>query len=256
MNNGNPFADLPEISGESKLWQKENDDLKQKSKEWFLHRWDKFTGSEIPNLMKQGRGKNELWGETAKKVILNKVSYERMTDEGREQQAEIEMARDFVQTRWGNTYEPEARAKYAEQTGYTVVEAGFMVNPVMPFNGGSFDGEIFNEDGDTYGIIEIKCPYDPTKHEDNASLKINGLDVKHEYYAQIQNNINVAGVDWCDFISYDPRKKPEFQLVVIRVDRDQIFIDAMIERIEKAQRIKNLVLDGMSIDEAIMEVEK
>jgi putative phage-type endonuclease len=247
--------------------------MAQRSKEWFLHRWDKFTGSEIPDLMKQGRGKDEQWGATAKKVILRKISYERMTDEGREMQAEIEMRKDFVQTRWGNTYEPEARAKYAEQTGYLVNEVGFMVNPEMPFNGGSFDGEVINTPpellglksrfGDMYkvinglhriGIIEIKCPYDPDKHESNASLSIAGIEIKHEYYAQIQNNINVAGVDWCDFISYDPRKKQEYQLVIIRVARDDIFIAGMVERIKKAQQIKEMVLNGVAIDDACKKV--
>lgn len=252
-----PFADLPEIGGESQHWRKENYEMAQRSKEWFLHRWDKFTGSEIPDLMKQGRGKDEQWGATAKKVILRKISYERMTDEGREMQAEIEMRKDFVQTRWGNTYEAEARAKYAEQTGYSVNEVGFMVNPEMPFNGGSFDGEAYpwgQTDPYASGIIEIKCPYDPDKHESNASLSIAGIDVKHEYYGQIQNNINVAGVDWCDFISYDPRKKQEYQLVIIRVNRDDIFIEGMVDRIKKAQQIKEMVLSGISIDDACKKV--
>jgi hypothetical protein len=270
-----PFADLPEIGGESQPWRKENYEMAQRSKEWFLHRWDKFTGSEIPDLMKQGRGKDEQWGATAKKVILRKISYERMTNEGREMQAEIEMRKDFVQTRWGNTYEPEARAKYAEQTGYLVNEVGFMVNPEMPFNGGSFDGEVGHRESidistiedsarvvkryeygafKRIGIIEIKCPYDPDKHESNASLSISGIDVKHEYYAQIQNNINVAGVDWCDFISYDPRKKQEYQLVIIRVNRDDIFIAGMVERIKKAQQIKEMVLNGVAIDDACKKV--
>jgi|GEM_PF-2841959 len=272
----NPFADLPEITGESQVWRKENDELKQQSKEWFLHRWDKFTGSEIPNLMKRGRGKGQDWGETAKAVILKKVAYSQMTDEGREMQAEIEMSADFKQTRWGNTYEPEARVKYADKTGYLVQEIGFMVNPMCKYNGGSFDGEVMQSkcdfkqigESDGYkeyvpenkrheraGIIEIKCPYDPIKHSKNASLKIDGLDQSHEYYAQIQNNINVAGVDWCDFISYDPRRKPEHQLVVIRVVRDDFFIEGMMDRIHKAERIKNGVLAGKSIDEMCREVE-
>jgi len=186
--------------------------------------------------MKRGRGKGQDWGETAKAVILKKVAYSQMTDEGREMQAEIEMSADFKQTRWGNTYEPEARAKYSELTGMNVREVGFMVNFNCKYNGGSFDGEVYDVDANPNGIIEIKCPFDPIKHSKNASLKIDGLDQSHEYYAQIQNNINVAGVDWCDFISYDPRRKPEHQLVVIRVMRDDFFIEGMMDRIHKAER--------------------
>jgi len=273
-----PFADMPELSTESAYStnKRESEELKQKSKEWFLHRWDKFTGSEIGDLMKRGRGKNEEWGETAKGIILKKVAYAQMTDEGREMQSEIEMSKDFVQTRWGNTYEPEARNAYAELTGLNVVETGFMVNPKIPYNGGSFDGEVWKGkeqidvtskdsmgiqsyiyvDNKRIGIIEIKCPYDPVKHDKNASLAIDGLDQSHEYYAQIQNNINVAGVDWCDFISYDPRRKPEHRLVVIRVNRDDFFIEGMVDRIHKAQRIKLGVLDGKSINEMCKLVEQ
>lgn len=262
MSEQNPFADLPELTSESAYStnKRENEELKQKSKEWFLHRWDKFTGSEIDDLMKQGRGKGELWGATAQGIILKKVAYAQMTDEGREMQAEIEMSKDFVQTRWGNTYEPEARAAYAEFTGLTVFETGFMVNPKIPYNGGSFDGEVYIEKREhpaaMSGIIEIKCPYDPVKHDKNASLAIDGLDQSHEYYAQIQNNINVAGVDWCDFISYDPRRKPEHRLVVIRVNRDDFFIEGMVDRIHKAQRIKIGVLEGKSINEMCKLVEQ
>lgn len=250
------FGEVPELVTESQSWKKTNDEVAQNTVKWFLHRWDKFTGSEIPDLMKQGRGKDNMWGETAKGVILKKVAYARMTDEGREQQAEIEMRKDFAQTRWGHTYEPEARKVYSRVTGLTVNEIGFMTNPKMPFNGGSFDGDVVDDNDNRIGIIEIKCPYDPVKHDKNSSLSIDGLDEKHEYYGQIQNNINVAGVDWCDFISYDPRRKDEFKMVVIRVERDPFYIESIVDRITKAEQIKNWVLGGMSINQACWEVER
>jgi hypothetical protein len=83
-----------------------------------------------------------------------------------------------------------------------------------------------------------------------------GITVKHEYYGQIQANIEVAGVQWCDFVSYDPRCKPEYQLVIIRVSRDQIYIDAMLDRIHKAKRILDGYMAGRSIDEMCLEVEQ
>lgn len=269
----NPFSDLAQFDAITLDSEKVSDteQMKQRSIEWFLHRWDKFTGSRIPDLMKQGRAKGELWGETARKVIKTIASYQKMTDEGREEQALIEMAKEFRQTEWGNKYEPEARAKYAEKTGYIVNEVGFKVHDSIPYLGGSFDGEVtFDEllekfkmdwnNGvrtDGKGIIEIKCPYDPVKHEDNCDLKQGeGITIKHEYYGQIQNNIEVAGVQWCDFVSYDPRCKPEFQLVIIRVMRDQIYIDAMLDRVHKAKRILDGYMSGRSMDEMCQEVEK
>lgn len=243
----NPFADLDQFEAinfeSNNAYDEQTEEIKQRTVKWFLNRWDKFTGSRIPDLMKQGRGKGETWGETAKKVILEIASYCRMTDEGREQYAIEQMYKDFRQTRWGNTYEPEARAKYAEFTGLTVNECGFRVHPEIPYFGGSFDGET---DG---GIIEIKCPYDPIVHQENCNLKLNGINSSHDYYGQIQANIEVAGVDWCDFISYDQRCKPEFQMVIIRVNRDQIYIDAMLERIHEAKRILDGFLAGKTMEE-------
>lgn len=274
----NPFSDLAQFDAITIDSEKISDteQMKQRSIEWFLHRWDKFTGSRIPDLMKQGRGKGELWGETARKVIKTIASYQKMTDEGREMYAIEQTYKEFRPTAWGIKYEPEARAKYAEQTGYIVNEVGFKVHDSIPYLGGSFDGEVGHSWVDEIdvstrvsgkqfeyvhrserGILEIKCPYDPLKHEDNCDLKHGeGVTIKHDYYGQIQNNIEVAGVQWCDFVSYDPRCKPEFQLVIIRVMRDQIYIDAMLDRVHKAKRILDGYMAGRSMDEMCQEVEQ
>lgn len=258
----NPFSDLADFSAITIDSEKVSDteQMKQRSIEWFLHRWDKFTGSRIPDLMKQGRAKGELWGETARKVIKTIASYQKMTDEGRETQALIEMAKEYRQTEWGIKYEPEARAKYAEQTGYIVNEVGFKVHDFIPYLGGSFDGEVIAIESELSfadGILEIKCPYDPVKHEDNCDLmQGEGVTIKHDYYGQIQCNIEVAGVQWCDFVSYDPRCKAEYQLVIIRVMRDQIYIDAMLDRVHKAKRILDGYMSGRSMDEMCQEVEQ
>lgn len=265
---GAPFADLDQFAAIANelepTKEQEHEELKQRSIEWFLARWDKFTGSRIPALMKQGRGKDEVWGETAKGIILEIAAFQSMTDEGREEYTVQKMYDDFKQTRWGNKYEPEAREAYANATGYIVKECGFRVHPEIEYMGGSFDGEVIGYEYDenidrtmgTSGIIEIKCPFDPIKHLKNRELLLaGGITVKHEYYGQIQANIEVAGVQWCDFISYDPRCKDEYKLVIIRVPRDQIYIDAVLDRVHKAKRILDGYMSGRSMDEMCREVE-
>lgn len=260
----NPFADLAQFDAITLDSEKVSDteQMKQRSIEWFLHRWDKFTGSRIPDLMKQGRAKGELWGETARGIILEIASYQTMTDEGREMVAIEQMYKEFRPTNWGNQYEPEARAKYAEKTGYVVNEVGFKVHDSIPYLGGSFDGKIVGHremmmQSGVSGILEIKCPYDPIRHCKNRDLSQGeGVTIKHDYYGQIQCNIEVAGVQWCDFVSYDPRCKPEFQLVIIRVMRDQIYIDAMLDRVHKAIRILDGYMAGCSMDKMCQEVEQ
>lgn len=264
----NPFADLAQFDAITLESEKVSgtEEMKQRSIEWFLHRWDKFTGSRIPDLMKQGRAKGELWGETARAIILEIASFQTMTDEGREMVAIEQMYKEFRPTNWGHQYEHEARAKYAEATGYMVNEVGFKVHDVIPYLGGSFDGEIeaisvyysngINEPVKTIGILEIKCPYDPIRHCKNRDLSQGeGITIKHDYYGQIQCNIEVAGVQWCDFVSYDPRCKPEYQLVIIRVMRDQIYIDALLDRVHKAKRILDGYMSGKSMNDVCVEVE-
>ncbi len=232
-------------------------EMEQRTFEWFLNRIDKFTGSKIPDLMKQGRAKGEEWGETAKGVILEMATLQTMTEEGRAEYIYQQMKKDFVQTRHGNENEPIARQAYCELTGYVVDVTGFTVNPRCPYHGGSFDGEVkelgasFVRRGIENGIIEIKCPFDPVKHIQNLNLMRTGLDVKHEYYGQIQSNIETAGAAWCDFVSFDPRQDESHRLVVIRVYRDEIYIEAMMDRIHQAKRILDLYLDGESMEEAI-----
>lgn len=250
---------VPDASGQ----EAETQQMQQKSIDWFLARWDKFTGSRTPDLMKQGRGKNDLWGETAKKVILELASYATMTPEGREMYAIEQMYKEFRQTKWGETYEPEARQLYAEKTGYIVNETGFNVHPLFAYIGGSFDGEVTAEDkhrdmsGISYGIIEIKCPYDPIIHMQNLDLSHNGgIDSTHKYYGQIQHNIEVAKVAWCDFVSFDPRQDEEHRIVIIRVMRDEIFIKGMMNKIHRAQYAKNQYLNGESLDNALKAVEE
>ena len=283
----NPFEDFEKsieqnIPAPSELELSENE-MRQRTIDWYLARWDKFTGSRIPDLMTQGRGKNNLWGQTAKNVILELAAYATMTPEGKEQWAIEQIYKDFRPTKWGTEHEPEARELYAEKTGYHVAETGFQVHPAFGYIGGSFDGEVGHyekidvttiidassglqkyADGPFYmtGIIEIKCPYNPLNHMNNMDLLHNGgIDASHTYYGQIQNNIEVAGVEWCDFISYDPRQDDKHKIVIIRVKRDQIYIDAMMDRIHKAQFAKNQYLNGESLDNALkfaeeMEIDK
>ena len=265
----NPFEDFEKaieqnIPAPSELELSENE-MRQRTIEWYLARWDKFTGSRIPDLMKQGRGKNDIWGQTAKNVILELSAYATMTPEGKEQWAIEQMFKDFRQTKWGTEHEAEARELYAEKTGYYVTENGFTIHDDFNYIGGSFDGVVMQPKIKMpmkVGIIEIKCPYNPVNHMNNLDLLHNGgIDASHTYYGQIQNNIEVAGVEWCDFISYDPRQDDKHKVVIIRVNRDQIYIDAMMERIHKAQFAKNQYLNGESLDDALkfaeeMEIDK
>jgi hypothetical protein len=221
----------------------------QKTFEWHLERIYKWTGSSIPNLMKQGRGKGQEWGDTALGVILEKFALQCMTEEGREEYIYQQMRKEFIPCKWGNENEPLARALYCELMGCEVEVGGLTTNPDLPIHAGSTDGRVLGEKG----IIEIKCPFDPIKHMKNFALTV--IDMSHEYYGQIQSNIESSKADWCDFVSFDPRQSEPYRIKVIRVFRDQFYIDAMITRIKHADAILQGLKLGAGMDEAIKKIE-
>ncbi len=72
------------------------------------------------------------------------------------------------------------------------------------------------------GLIEIKCPNTATHIETVLENK-----APSKYIPQMQCQMAVTGAKWCDFVSFDPRVPEDLQLLVVRVERDQEYIDSM-----------------------------
>ena len=91
-----------------------------------------------------------------------------------------------------------------------------MVNPSHPYLGASPDGKVFDPtSASPFGLLEIKCPYTWRKHSIEAAFQdpnfpcemINGVprlkrDHKQGYYAQVQGQLALSGLPWCDFVVY------------------------------------------------------
>jgi putative phage-type endonuclease len=87
--------------------------------------------------------------------------------------------------KWGIMFEPVACALYSHMNcGVRVNEFGLLRHPVVPFLGASPDG--ITDDG---VMVEIKCPW---------RRKIDGT-VPAQYYYQIQGQLEVCGLDECDY---------------------------------------------------------
>ncbi len=225
----------------------ELEELKQGSKAWFRARLGKFTGSKIPSLMKRGRGKEE-WGLTSISVIKRVFVERDLSDIGKELYVDELFAKRFRQTEWGNKYESYARERYREETKLDVEETSFEIHPDFSFIGGSFDGRIITP-GEN-GIIEIKCPYDILVHENNTYLNEESIK-KTDYYPQIQCNIEIAKVDFCDFISYDQRRVNK-KIHIVRVMRDYNFIAELLLKIIDAEAVLELMDTELSIEEIFL----
>lgn len=111
----------------------------------------------------------------------------------------------------GLDLEPLARDLYSIKTGIEVKPDVVIKDWAMA----SLDG--ISSDGNT--VVEIKCP--GTK---DHQLAVSGK-VPEYYYPQLQHQMYVCGVQFMDYFSFDG-----FDGVIVRVNRDQPFIEKMITK--------------------------
>jgi hypothetical protein len=126
---------------------------------------------------------------------------------------------DVPAIRWGRENEAEARALYTLETGNDVADGGFHVWPRHQLVGASPDGLI-----GTDGILEIKCPFNREQHHTYGNGPGNAV-------WQVQGQLLCTGRAWADFVSFDPRERPELQLFITRVERDDVLLEGMADRL-------------------------
>ena len=91
-------------------------------------------------------------------------------------------------------------------------DCGHVVNPHFSFLGATLDAKVCCE-GVT-GILKVKCPYTARDMsinqavtqvtrfcltETDGKVELNG---EHDYYCQVQGQLFVTGVPFCDFVVY------------------------------------------------------
>lgn len=181
----------------------------QRNEQWHNDRLGIPTASRYKDVLTKPKTKADqeagILSQTAKSYALDIIA-ERLTGERKEFST--------AATDWGNYNEPFAIDYYQEITGNSIMECGFVKHPSVA-TGASPDGLIGLDGG-----IEIKCPYNTSIHLNNA---LSG-EVPPEYYAQIQGQIWVCGLDWVDFVSFDPRITGKARMSIVRVERDNKFI--------------------------------
>ena len=128
---------------------------------------------------------------------------------------------------WGRDRESDARNQYAQTlgVGLSVKACGLFISTTNGYLGATPDGLVM-ANGDIQGCIEIKCPFSARnksvaeacslssffcKKEENGTIK---LKRNHNYYYQIQGQLAVLNLPWCDFIVWTKEE---------RVDADSKF---------------------------------
>ena len=188
-------------------------DLAQGSAGWLAQRAGHCTASRFKDVL----AKLKNGGEAAerKKYRLQLVT-ERLTG-----QPCPSFENDAM--RWGKETEPFARAAYETARGLMVDETGFVLHQDFTWVGGSPDGLVGDD-----GLIEIKCPFNSVVH---VETMLGGMPSEHR--AQVQGLLWIAGRDWADFISFDPRMPPKLQLYVERVKREPTYIELLEQETTK-----------------------
>jgi len=177
----------------------------QRTDAWMQQRLGKVTASRVADVLAKIKS-----GESAsRKNYKMELVVQRLTGKAGESFTNAAME-------WGTEQEPFARMAYEAHTGTFVKEEGFVDHPTIEGFGCSPDG-IVGE-----GLIEIKCPNTANHIETVLENK-----APSKYIPQMQCQMACTGAKWCDFVSFDPRVPEDLQLFVVRVERDQEYIDSM-----------------------------
>ena len=204
----------------------EHVDAEQGSAEWLAARLGSVGATAVATTLAKGRGGAE--SVTRRKLLILKAT-ERLTGKGEETYTNAAMA-------WGTEQEPLARAVYADERDVEVVTCGLFRHPVLPFTHASPDGLVGDD-----GLIEIKCPLSTT-HSDT----IFGGQIPTDYIIQMQWQMECAGRQWCDFVSFDPRFPPHLQLFYKRVERDNAHIAELVASVQRFNGEVETMMDYFS----------
>ena len=255
----------------------------QRTREWYLARKGKITASECYVLLNNSKvamtdEELKLWKEqnpksrvTTKEVPFSSGTYTYLDEKIAEMYMPENSFIEYMEEckfetkamQWGTFWEEGARNRYKEATGFEILDAPFIaLKEFENFAGGSPDGiiRLCEENSGANGIIEIKCPFNPSVHlrhylfEKPEDLKEDNL----QYYVQCQYNMICVErefgykVDFCDFISYDPRTSKSKQLKVLRIpaekdmqklllERTKLGVDYLREQIERINNMPSII---------------
>lgn len=185
-----PFAGMVDLS------------VQQGTDEWKKLRLGKVTASRVSDVMSKIKS-----GESAgRRNYKMDLVVERLTGLPTSSFTSPAMA-------WGTETEPLARMAYEVHSGSFVNQVAFCNHPTIEWFGCSPDGLV----GD--GLMEIKCP-NTANHIDYLLAGVPPA----KYIPQMQTQMACTGAKWCDFVSFDPRLPPELQLFVVRLNRDESYI--------------------------------
>ena len=224
------------------------DNVEQRSLDWFRLRCGSFTGSKIGDLMKSGRKKEQIFGDTAMSYIF-KVAAERMLnpvfvndDELFGQYVEQQQVYSKAIV-WGQEQEDNAKDLLMRKNPeWELADVSSCKHDTIPHFAASPDAIIY--DRKKLMVCEIKCPSVHTfvrylvEINDAESLK----KVQPDYFYQMQAEMACTNAESGIFVAYCPwLVKP---IHIVPIERDEEAIKAIEERVVKANEIVEQIING------------
>ncbi|XP_051553961.1 uncharacterized protein LOC127440904 [Myxocyprinus asiaticus] len=116
--------------------------------------------------------------------------------------------RQTAEMRRGADMEFEAAVEYRRMKNVNYTPCGLVIHPDAPWLGASPDGLIYDPfTQPPLGLVEIKCP-DVKNYVDCKYLRMQhgtlALCESHLYYWQVQGQLLINGLQWCDFCDLCP----------------------------------------------------
>jgi len=145
--------------------------VEQKTDEWYKIRQNLVTASDFAQALGEGK-----FGTT-------KQFYQKKCEVAAADSAIAGKTNPFF--KWGNMFEDVAIDIYSDMCNVVVHNFGLLQHPKYSFFGASPDG--ISDDGI---MVEIKCP---------KKRKLIEGDVPTQYYYQIQGQLDVCGLEECDY---------------------------------------------------------
>lgn len=214
--------------------------MEQNTFEWGMHRLGRWNGSEIWQLMKSGRGKDQIFGATAMTYIEEVAAQRGLSDIYK---TDFEMFKEYDNLvtagskfiDWGHENEAGGVMNFQLLTGCEVEECGSIDHPTIPNFSASPD-RIVTVKGERE-ILEVKCPMPKSfgKYKMEIHDAADLLSVKPEYFYQVQAEMCVTGLKIANLVFFCPFMKNPIHRIRIAAD-DAVWAEFDI-RIRKAEEL-------------------
>jgi hypothetical protein len=187
-------------------------DCEQGSPEWYEARLGVVTASRFKDVMTNPRSKADKeagkLSESADTYMCELIA-ETLTGKMKEISA--------ASLEWGHVEEPKARSDYDFSATETLTPVGFILRD-DGLVGASPDSLV----GDNGGL-EIKSPANPAIHIKTLVRE----KMPDEHMPQVQGCMWIAEREWWDFMSFRNDMPPGAQSMVVRIYRDESYINEL-----------------------------